>query len=147
LRVPQYLDNRLTDGGKVVSLTLRPPLMVFQEISESSSFLRRSLQIRHSFSVFLTHVVFGGDVILSAQPPTWRIGLYTQPGPARGFRVPVVVGVRFLSPPPSPRAVLGPTQDSFPRGAKLSTHLHLAPRSKIHGSIHPLPHTSSWRSA
>jgi hypothetical protein len=24
LRVPQYLDNRLTDGGKVVSLTRRP---------------------------------------------------------------------------------------------------------------------------
>jgi hypothetical protein len=25
LRVPQYLDNRLTDGGQVVSLTRRPP--------------------------------------------------------------------------------------------------------------------------
>jgi hypothetical protein len=25
LRIPQYLDNRLTDGGKVVSLTRRPP--------------------------------------------------------------------------------------------------------------------------
>jgi hypothetical protein len=25
LRVPQYLDNRLTDGGKGVSLTRRPP--------------------------------------------------------------------------------------------------------------------------
>jgi hypothetical protein len=25
LRVPQYLDNRLTDGGKVVSLMRRPP--------------------------------------------------------------------------------------------------------------------------
>jgi hypothetical protein len=24
LRFPQYLDNRLTDGGKVVSLTRRP---------------------------------------------------------------------------------------------------------------------------
>jgi hypothetical protein len=24
-RVPHYLDNRLTDGGKVVSLTRRPP--------------------------------------------------------------------------------------------------------------------------
>jgi hypothetical protein len=24
LRVPQYPDNRLTDGGKVVSLTRRP---------------------------------------------------------------------------------------------------------------------------
>jgi hypothetical protein len=25
LRVPHFLDNRLTDGGKVVSLTHRPP--------------------------------------------------------------------------------------------------------------------------
>jgi hypothetical protein len=25
LTVPQYLDNQLTDGGKVVSLTRRPP--------------------------------------------------------------------------------------------------------------------------
>jgi hypothetical protein len=25
LRLPHYLDNRLTDGGKVVSLTHRPP--------------------------------------------------------------------------------------------------------------------------
>jgi hypothetical protein len=25
-RLPHFLDNRLTDGGKVVSLTRRPPL-------------------------------------------------------------------------------------------------------------------------
>jgi hypothetical protein len=32
----------------------------------------------------------------------------------------------------------------FPRSVKLTTHLQLAARSKIRGSIHPLPHTSSW---
>jgi hypothetical protein len=29
----------------------------------------------------------------------------------------------------------------------LTCHSQLVPRWKIHGSIHPLPHTSSWRSA
>jgi hypothetical protein len=28
-----------------------------------------------------------------------------------------------------------------------TTHLQLVPRSRKRGSIHPLPHTSSWRSA
>jgi hypothetical protein len=32
-------------------------------------------------------------------------------------------------------------------GVKLTTHLRLAPRSTVHGSIHPLPHTPSWRRA
>jgi hypothetical protein len=31
------------------------------------------------------------------------------------------------------------------RGVKLTTHLQLVPRSRKCGSIHPLPHTSSWR--
>jgi hypothetical protein len=30
---------------------------------------------------------------------------------------------------------------------KLSTHLQLVPRSRKRRSIHPLPHSSSWRSA
>jgi hypothetical protein len=33
------------------------------------------------------------------------------------------------------------------RGVKLTTHLQLVPRSRKCGSIHPLPHTSSWRNA
>jgi hypothetical protein len=33
------------------------------------------------------------------------------------------------------------------RGVKLTTHLQLVPRSRKCGSIHPLPHTPSWRSA
>jgi hypothetical protein len=35
----------------------------------------------------------------------------------------------------------------FGRGVKLNTHLQLVPRSRKCGSIHPLPHTSSWRNA
>jgi hypothetical protein len=30
---------------------------------------------------------------------------------------------------------------------KLTTHLQLMPRSRKRGSIHPLPHTPSWRNA
>jgi hypothetical protein len=33
------------------------------------------------------------------------------------------------------------------RGVKLTTHLHLVPRSRIHGAIPPLSNTSSWRGA
>jgi hypothetical protein len=30
---------------------------------------------------------------------------------------------------------------------ELTAHLQLVPRSRKRGSIHPLPHTSSWRGA
>jgi hypothetical protein len=33
------------------------------------------------------------------------------------------------------------------RNVKLTSHLRLMSRSRKYGSIHPLPHTSSWRSA
>jgi hypothetical protein len=33
------------------------------------------------------------------------------------------------------------------RGVKLTTQLQLVSRSRKCGSIHPLPHTPSWRSA
>jgi hypothetical protein len=44
------------------------------------------------------------------------------------------------------------TGGSFPGGKvvgewSLTTHLQLVPKSRKCGSIHPLPHTSSWRSA
>jgi hypothetical protein len=42
LRVPHYLDNRLTDGGKVVSLTRRP-LFTPQEESWYSFLLEAEL--------------------------------------------------------------------------------------------------------
>jgi hypothetical protein len=55
----------------------------------------------------------------------------------------------------SSRPALGPTHwvpgALFPGvrwpGVKLTTHLHLVPRSRKCESIHPLPHTPSWRSA
>jgi hypothetical protein len=33
------------------------------------------------------------------------------------------------------------------RSVKLTTHLHLVPRSRMRGAIPPLPYTSSWRGA
>jgi len=36
---------------------------------------------------------------------------------------------------------------SYPMGTggmKLTTHLHLVPKIRMHGSICPFPHTSSW---
>jgi hypothetical protein len=35
----------------------------------------------------------------------------------------------------------------FPRSTKLTTHLQLVPSSRKCGSMHPFPHTPSWRSA
>jgi hypothetical protein len=58
------------------------------------------------------------------------------------------------------RLALGPTQPpiqwvpwgDFPRGwsgrdVKLTPHLQLVPKSRIRGSVPPVPHTSSWYSA
>jgi hypothetical protein len=39
--------------------------------------------------------------------------------------------------------LLSPGQSG--RGAKLTTHLQLVPRSRKGGSTHPLPHSPSWQ--
>jgi hypothetical protein len=42
------------------------------------------------------------------------------------------------------------TRDSFlgiKRPGREAAHLHLMPRSRMHGAIPPLPNTSSWRGA
>jgi hypothetical protein len=68
-----------------------------------------------------------------------------------GVRVPVESKTFLLSM--STRLALGPTQPPLipwaqsGRGAKLTIHLQLVPRSRIRRSIQPLPHTSSWYSA
>jgi hypothetical protein len=67
-----------------------------------------------------------------------------------GFRVPL--GSRIFSSPRRPKRLCGPPIQwvpavKRPRGVKLTTHLQLVPRSRKCGSIRPLPHTPSWRSA
>jgi hypothetical protein len=71
----------------------------------------------------------------------------------RGVRVRVSVGARLFSSPQSPNRFWGPPnllcnryRGPFPGGkatrvVKLITHVQLVPRSRIRGSIHPLPHT------
>jgi hypothetical protein len=77
---------------------------------------------------------------------------------ARGVGVRVPVGSRIFSSPLRPDRLWGPSSllasygRLFPRGysgqaMKLTTHLPLVPRSRKRGSINPLPHTASWRSA
>jgi hypothetical protein len=46
-RLPHFLDNRLTDGGEVVSLTRRPAALYFQEDSWYSSSASAPATIRH----------------------------------------------------------------------------------------------------
>jgi hypothetical protein len=69
-----------------------------------------------------------------------------------GAGVQVLVGVKFFSFPRHPDWFWDPPsllskeyQGIFPCGfMKMTTHLQLVPRSRIRGSIYPLPHTSSW---
>jgi hypothetical protein len=76
----------------------------------------------------------------------------------RGVGVRVPVGSGMFSSRHRPDRFWGPQsllsngyRGLFPRvysgrGVKVTTHLHLVPRSRKRGSIHPLPHTPSWRS-
>jgi hypothetical protein len=77
----------------------------------------------------------------------------------RGVGVRVPVGSRIFSSPHRPDRFWGPPsllsngyRELFPRGysgrgVKLTSHLQRVPRSRERGSIYPLPHTPSWRSA
>jgi hypothetical protein len=77
----------------------------------------------------------------------------------RGVGVQVPGGTRFFSPPHRSDRFWGPPSllpsgyrgtllwGKSDRGVKLITHLQPVPRTRIRGSIHLLPHASSWRSA
>jgi hypothetical protein len=72
----------------------------------------------------------------------------------RGIEVRILVGARISTSPSHPDRLWGPAnllsngyRGLFPRGVKLTIHLNLVPRSRKCGSIHPLLHTLSWRSA
>jgi hypothetical protein len=77
----------------------------------------------------------------------------------QGVGIRVTVGARILTSIShrdrlwgTPSLLFNGHQGLFPRGesgrgVKLTTHLQLVPRLGIHGSIHPLHHTSSCRSA
>jgi len=62
-------------------------------------------------------------------------------------------GWEFFSSPPRPDRLWGPRNWGFflrgysGRVLKLTTHLHVSPRSRMCGDIPPLPTTSSWRGA
>jgi hypothetical protein len=77
----------------------------------------------------------------------------------RGVGVRVPIGSRIFSSPRRPDQLWGPPsllsngyrwlflRGESDRGVKLTTHFQLVQRSRKPGSIHPLPHKSSWRSA
>jgi hypothetical protein len=59
-------------------------------------------------------------------------------------------GWKFFSSPPHPDRLSGPSLAPYPignRDMKLTTHLHLEPRSRMRGAITPLPNTPLWRGA
>jgi hypothetical protein len=73
---------------------------------------------------------------------------------SRGIGDRVPLGALFFSSPRHPDRLLGPSSllsnlygGAVSPGVMLTTHLQVLPRLRIRGSIHPIPHTSSWRSA
>jgi hypothetical protein len=76
---------------------------------------------------------------------------------SQGVGVRVPVGAGFFSSPYLPDRLWGPPnflasgyrglflREKSIRGVKLTIHLHLVPRSRIRGSVHPLPNTSSYK--
>jgi hypothetical protein len=75
-------------------------------------------------------------------------GHISSPGSVKNFLFSISPRPGLGSTQPSTQWVLGTLSPGVNRqGVKLTSHLHLVPRSRKRGSIHPLLDTLSWRSA
>jgi hypothetical protein len=103
---------------------------------------------------------FGSYAIIFNKSRDSAFGIATSYGlHDRGVGVRVPIGSRSFSSPRRPDRLCGSPNllsngywGHFPRGlsgrgVKLTSHLQLVQRSRKCGSIHPLPHTPSWRIA
>jgi hypothetical protein len=128
LRIPHCLVNRLIAGGKVVSLT-HPPHF--------------TLQKHYYFSLSGTHL---------CQRLSKPQGLVRPEGLGKHIYVYPYMQYIGISEHSCTKhcglsnGYLGLFLQ-WKSGVKLTTHLQMVLRSRKRGSIHPLPHTPSWRSA
>jgi hypothetical protein len=78
--------------------------------------------------------------------PNLMMGWSSSPGRIKNSNFSISSRLCFTKPP-----IEWVTGAHFPgisgRGVKLTTHLQLVPRLRNYGSLHPLPHTSSWLSS
>jgi hypothetical protein len=124
--------------------------------------LVRTTRPAHLIPLDFKTIIFGSRfVIFKIRESVVGIGDWLQEGRPRGRSSSPDVGKNFnfsMSSRPVLRFTQPPIQwvagggGLFPRGesergVKMTTHLQLVPRSRKRGSIQPLLHTSSWRSA
>jgi hypothetical protein len=75
-------------------------------------------------------------------------GRGSSPGSVKNFHFSMLPRPALGSTQPPIQRVSGALSRGYSgRGVKLTTHLQLVPMSRKCRSIHPLPHTPSWRSA
>jgi hypothetical protein len=141
------LRGVLSSGQKTVVLTLHGIVFKITRIIETYIY-------NNSYS---RHVVIFHFPLIPVETGSWysAVGIATGYGlDDRAVGVRVSVGSRIFSSPCRPDRLWGPPsllyngyRRLFLRGVKLTTHLQLVPRSRKCGSIPPLPHMPSWRSA
>jgi hypothetical protein len=87
------------------------------------------------------HIPEDSDWLWAARPSGWSSS------PGRVNNILHVVETGSGAHPASYPMGAGGSFRGVKRQRPDATHLQLAPRSRKRGSIHPLSHTSSWRSA